>query len=74
MPKETVADLETRIQELEARLAEMAAELASVQKGQKDWRRGIGFYKDDPRTEAVLESIAAAREADRRKARRGRAG
>lgn len=54
--------LERRIEKLERELAEVKVELAS-RNGvrQKDWRRTIGRFKDDPLFDEIVELGAAYR-------------
>lgn len=45
--------LEQRVQELEKRVDELSARIVATP-GQKDWRRTIGIFQDDPDFEEAV--------------------
>ena len=61
--------LEDRVAALEKQVAELAASAANGRR-QKDWRRTIGIFTDDPGMQRVFEEAMKLREADRARARR----
>ena len=61
--------LEERVAALERELAELKVAVANGAR-QKDWRRTIGMFTDDPGMKRVFEEAMKLREADRARARR----
>ena len=62
-------------QSLEQRVAALEQELSELKRRQgncreKDWRRTIGVFTDNPQMKALFAEAMKLREADRRKARR----
>jgi hypothetical protein len=60
--------LEERVAVLEQELAELKSR--RVQGREKDWRRTIGMFTDNPEIKELFSEAMKLREADRRKARR----
>jgi hypothetical protein len=62
-------ELEQRVQELERRVAELEARLANGAQT-RDWLSTFGMFRGDKLAKRVNEAILAARERERREARR----
>jgi hypothetical protein len=60
--------LEQRVAALEQELADLKSRRG--QRREKDWRRTIGMFSDDPGMKEVFAEAMKLREADRSKARR----
>lgn len=60
--------LEERAAALEQQVAELKAAIANGHR-QKDWRRTIGMFTDDPGMQELFKEAMKIREADRARAR-----
>ncbi len=63
-------ELEQRVLELEKRVAELEASLLRPGPGPDDWLKTFGMFKGDEAAKRMDEKILAAREKERREARR----
>jgi hypothetical protein len=63
-------ELEQRVLELEKRVAELEASLVRPEPGSNDWLKTFGMFRGDEAAKRMDEKILAARERERRKARR----
>ena len=63
--------LEQRVAVLEQEISQLAAKRSNGR--QKDWRRTIGIFTDNPEMKQLFTEAMRLREADRRKARRQQA-
>ena len=62
--------LEQRITALEKEVADLKALQPKAGARQKDWRRTIGMFTDNPGMLEIFEEAMKIREADRKEARR----
>ncbi len=61
--------IEKRLSELEVRVSELGR-MVNQSSREKDWRRSIGAFTDDPAMQAVLVDALRIRAADRARAHR----
>jgi hypothetical protein len=62
------SSLERRVATLEKEVAELKSQRGTAR--DKDWRRTVGVFTDNPGMQELLAEAMKLREADRRKARR----
>ncbi len=61
--------LQERVAMLEKQMASLLAQPTNLEK-QKDWRRTVGIFTNDPDMQELFADAQKIREADRQKARR----